>query len=125
MTINPKYKRTGKSNPFQKHEFILDTADTIFLPIILLDTSGCRLCIAIDEATKRSDLEKRKLWENYKNPFKSEDVIDKNKDFGINVYCCGQSNDQRKKEPEYMKLLHLTSSISITVDGDVLTILSV
>ena len=111
MTINPKYKRTGKSNPFQKHEFILDTADTIFLANYFIGYFGVAdYASQLMKLQKRSDLEKRKLWENYKNPFKSEDVIDKNKDFGINVYCCGQSNDQRKKEPEYMKLLHLTSS---------------
>ena len=76
MTINPKYKRTGKTNPFQKHEFILDTADTIFLANYFIGYFGD--CIAID-GLQKADLEKRKS--NYKNPFKSEDVIDKNKDF--------------------------------------------
>ena len=111
MSINPKYKRTGKFNPYTKHEFFLDTADTIFLANYFIGYFGVAdYASQLMKLQKRSDLEKRKLWGKFKNPFKSEDVIDARKEWGINVYCCGQSNDQRKKEPDYIKLLHLTSS---------------
>ena len=61
MTINPKYKRTGKSNPFQKHEFILDTADTIFLANYFIGYFGVAdYASQLMKLQKRSDLEKRK-----------------------------------------------------------------
>ena len=117
MSINPRYKRTGTINPYQKHEFLLDASDTIFFANYFLGYfAHSRYASELMRLQKIEDLKKRKLWDNWKNPFKSEDTISIDKPFGINVYCCGQSNDQRKKLPDYSKLLHLTSS-HINVGG--------
>ena len=111
MSINPRYKRTGTINPYQKHEFLLDASDTIFFANYFLGYfAHSRYASELMRLQKIEDLKKRKLWDNWKNPFKSEDTISIDKPFGINVYCCGQSNDNRKKLPDYSKLLHFVSN---------------
>ena len=84
MSINPRYKRTGTINPYQKHEFLLDASDTIFFANYFLGYfAHSRYASELMRLQKIEDLKKRKLWDNWKNPFKSEDTISIDKPFGI------------------------------------------
>ena len=68
MSINPRYKRTGTINPYQKHEFLLDASDTIFFANYFLGYfAHSRYASELMRLQKIEDLKKRKLWDNWTN----------------------------------------------------------
>ncbi len=60
---------------------------------------------------KIEELKRSKMWQGYETPFKNKTEIDfNNPNFGVNVYFAGAAVETRKKIPDYLRLLDLTST---------------
>ena len=111
MPINPNYIKvaTNEIETRKKFPICLDIADTIYITNYLLGYfAPSKDASELMRFQKIEDLKKKNIWENYEPPFLKSAVIDK--DFGVNVYFTGTPNDARRKQPDYLKLLDLTSS---------------
>ena len=94
----------------KKYPICLDIADTIYITNYLLGYfAPSESASDLMRFQKIEDLKKKNIWDNYKPPFLEKAVLDKD-NFGINVYFTGTPNDARRKQPDYIKLLDLTSS---------------
>ena len=112
MPINPNYIKVASDEieTRKRYPIVLDVADTIYITNYLLGYfAPSKNASSLMRFQKEEDLKKKKLWRNYQHPFKNDAVINGD-DFGVNVYFAGTPNDARKKKPDYLKLLDLTSS---------------
>ena len=112
LPINPNYIKlvSDEIDDRKRYPIVLDIADTIYITNYILGYySSSKNANEIMQFQKFEDLKKKKLLGEYQLPFKKNEVINGD-DFGINVYFMGQPNDARKRQPDYIKLLDLTSS---------------
>ena len=112
MPINPNYikVKSDEIDDRKRYPIVLDIADTIYITNYILGYyANSKSANDIMQFQKVEDLKKKKLLDNYRHPFQKTATIDGD-NFGINIYFCGQPNDARKKQPDYIKLLDLTSS---------------
>ena len=112
MPINPNYIKveSDEIDTRKRYPIVLDIADTIYIANYFLSYfSPSENASELMRFQKIEDLKKKNLYEGYNHPFLKEGVFDKD-NFGINIYFVGTPNDARKKQPEYLKLLDLTSS---------------
>ena len=100
----------NRTDNFQRYPKELDAADSTYAANYIIQYfSPVKDAAGLMRLQKESDLKEKSLWDNYENPFlDSFEITDDN--FGVNVYVCGQPNDNRNKQPEYLNLLDLTSS---------------
>ena len=112
MPINPNYIRNIGDEIETRKAFpiVLDIADTIYAANYMIGYfAPSNSASELMQYQKIQDLKRKKLWDDYLCPFKSSQPIDLEK-FGVNIYFADTPNDARKKQPEYLKLLDLTSS---------------
>ena len=101
---------TNEVETRKKYRITLDISDTIFATNYLLGYfAPSDSASDLMRFQKIEDLKKKNIWENYKPPFPDKSVLEKD-NFGINIYFVGTPKDARKKQPDYLKLLDLTSS---------------
>ena len=106
-----RYQRVGKRTDFATYPAVLDPADTIYAANYLLGYFR-----SADDAAhlmrlqKEEDLKQKGLWDSdYQTPFHLGAEI-AGPEFGINVYAAGAAVETRKKQPQYLNLLDLTST---------------
>jgi len=110
VAINPEYIRQMKNQEYRSWTVTLDASDTIFATNYFLGYySGSTHASELMQRQRKVDLERKKLWHNYKTPFLDEIVI-RDSNFGINIYFGGSIKQGQKRLPDYVKLLDLTSS---------------
>ena len=99
-----------KNQEYRTWTVTLDASDTIFATNYFLGYySGSTHASELMQRQRKVDLERKKLWHNYKTPFLDEIVI-RDSNFGINIYFGGSIKQGQKRLPDYVKLLDLTSS---------------
>ena len=113
MIINPNYIRTENDevDTRKRYPIVLDIADTLYITNYLLGYfSPSKTSLDLMEFQKIEDLKKKGyIKKGIDHSFKKDTVIDL-ATLGINIRFVGMPNDARKKQPEYLKLLDLTSS---------------
>ena len=95
----------------KRYPIVLDIADTIYITNYLLGYfAPSNNALDLMEFQKIEDLKKKGYIQNgIDHSFKKGSEIDL-AHLGINIRFVGTPNDSRKKIPEYLKLLDLTSS---------------
>ena len=93
------------------YQKVLDPADTIFAANFLLGYFRTAAdAPQLMRLQKEADLKQKGLWEGeYQHPFAPVAEIS-DPDFGINVYAVGSAVETRRKQPDYLNLLDLTST---------------
>ena len=113
LIINPNYIRAENDeiDTRKRYPIVLDVADTIYITNYLLGYfAPSENALDLMEFQKIEDLKKKGYIKNgIDHTFKKDTVIDL-ATLGINIRFVGMPNDARKKQPEYLKLLDLTSS---------------
>ncbi len=113
MVLNPNYiKKKTDGEEFRTYSKFLDVPDTIFAVNFFIGYYGTTAS-SIDLMRKQKiiDLKEKNLWEGFKNPYVASGEINGG-DFGVNVYFVGnpRQGSGKRKQPDYIKLLDLTSS---------------
>ena len=113
LIINPNYIRAENDeiDTRKRYPIVLDVADTIYITNYLLGYfAPSENALDLMEFQKIEDLKKKGYIKNgIDHTFKKDTVIDL-ATLGINIRFVGMPNDARKRQPEYLKLLDLTSS---------------
>ena len=113
MIINPNYIRAENDeiDTRKRYPIVLDIADTIYITNYLLGYfAPSKNALDLMEFQKIEDLKKKGyIKKGIDHSFKKGSEIDL-ASLGINIRFVGTPNDSRKKIPEYLKLLDLTSS---------------
>jgi len=113
LIINPNYIRAENDeiDTRKRYPIVLDIADTIYITNYLLGYfAPSKNALDLMEFQKIEDLKKKGyIKKGIDHSFKKDTVIDLAR-LGINIRFVGTPNDSRKKIPEYLKLLDLTSS---------------
>ena len=107
----PFYQRAGNRTDFQKYPAALDTADTIYAANYLLGYFRTAMDAPhLMRLQKEEDLKQKGLWDDqYETPFlRSAEIA--GPEFGVNVYAVGAAVETRRKQPQYLNLLDLTST---------------
>ncbi len=113
LIINPNYIRADNDeiDTRKRYPIVLDIADTIYITNYLLGYfAPSKNALDLMEFQKIEDLKKKGyIKKGIDHSFKKGSEIDL-ASLGINIRFVGTPNDSRKKIPEYLKLLDLTSS---------------
>ena len=113
MIINPNYIKAENDeiDTRKRYPIVLDIADTIYITNYLLGYfAPSKNALDLMEFQKIEDLKKKGyIKKGIDHSFKKGSEIDL-AHLGINIRFVGTPNDSRKKIPEYLKLLDLTSS---------------